>query len=155
MYPTFKAALMAAALGLFAGQAAAKPEPFVYQKPGRGAVSESKMRGVYDLIPNPSHSAAKARLAILTGMQKTKGTAWLLEDEGEGYVLARWDYKGHAIFHRIEYDADGVQIKYAGGLNDYACEMQAGDYCYLTHRNYYKYNQSLVKQLKIALGVRG
>ncbi|AFV00277.1 hypothetical protein [Simiduia agarivorans] len=130
----------------------AAPEEFVYKKPARGAASESKMRGVYDLIENPTGSAAKARLAILTGMLETKGAAWVLEQEGDGYVLARWDYKGHSIFHRIEYTADAVQIKYAGGLDAYECEMLVGDYCYKTHSNYYKYNQSLVKQITRALG---
>ncbi|WP_199774433.1 MULTISPECIES: hypothetical protein [unclassified Pseudoalteromonas] len=147
--------LAAMALGLSAAllstTLSAAPEPFEYQKQGRGMASESKMRGVYDLIPNPSGDAAKARLAILQGMQKTKGVAWLLEQEGDGYILARWDYKGHTIFHRIEYNGEAVQIKYAGGLNDYQCEKLVGDYCYKTHRNYYKYNRSLVKQLKIAL----
>jgi hypothetical protein len=132
--------------------AMAAPEPFVYKRPAKGAVSESKMRDVYDLIPNNTGSAAKARLAILTGMLNTKGTPWLLLEEGEGYLLARWDYKGHTIFHRIEYTANAVQIKYAGGLKDYQCEMLEGAYCYKTHSNYYKYNVSLVKQIKKALG---
>lgn len=133
------------------GHAIAAPEPFVYKRPAKGAASKSKMQDVYDLIPNPSGSAAKARLAILTGMLNTKGTSWLLLGEGDGYVLARWDYKGHTIFHRIEYTADAVQIKYAGGLNDYSCQMLEGDYCYKTHKNYYKYNVSLVKQIRKAL----
>lgn len=129
----------------------AAPEPFVYKRPAHGAVSESKMRDVYDLLPNPSGNSAKARLAILTAMLNTKGTPWLFIAEGEGYILARWDYKGHTIFQRIEYSNQAVQIKYAGGLNDYQCEMLAGDYCYKTHRNYYKYNVSLVKQIRLAL----
>jgi hypothetical protein len=131
--------------------AMAAPEAFVYKKPRLGAVSESKMRNVYDLIENRSGSAAKARLAILTAMLNTKGTPWLLLEEGEGYLLARWDYKGHTIFHRIEYNANAIQIKYAGGLNEYECEMLEGDYCYKTHSNYYKYNVSLVTQIKKAL----
>ena len=134
-----------------AGSATAAPEPFVYNKPAKGAVSKSKMRAVYDLIPNQTGSAEKARLAILTGMLNTKGTPWLLLAEGDGYLLARWDYKGHTIFHRIEYTADAVQIKYAGGLNDYSCQMLEGDYCYKTHKNYYKYNVSLVKQIRKSL----
>lgn len=130
----------------------AAPEPFVYQKPAKGAVSEAQMRGIYDLIDNPTGSAAKARLAILTGMLATKGAAWVLEEEGEGYVLARWDYKGHTIFHRIEYTDAAIQIKYAGGLDAYQCEMRVGDYCYKTHRNYYKYPVSLVTSIKSAIG---
>ena len=132
--------------------ASAAPELFQYNRPAKGAVSESKMRNVYDLIPNPSGDKAKARLAILTAMLNTKGSPWLLVEEGEGYLLARWDYKGHTIFHRIEYNDRAVQIKYAGGLNDYQCEMLEGDYCYKTHKNYYKYNVSLVKQIRLALG---
>lgn len=135
----------------FAFNVAATPEPFIYKNPDKLAVSESKMRNVYDLIPNPSGSAAKARLAIITAMLNTKGSPWLLVEEGDNYVLARWDYKGHTIFHRIEYSATGVQIKYAGGLNDYQCEILVGEYCYKTHKNYYKYNVSLVKQIKKAL----
>ncbi len=151
MHHKLKMAVSAAALALHLNPVSAAPEPFIYEKPGRGAVAEYRMRAIYDLIPNPTQSAAKARLAILTGMQKTKGTPWMLESEGDGYILARWDYKGHAIYHRIEYNEKSVQIKYAGGLNDYTCKMRAGDYCYKTHTNYYKYNISLVEQLKQAL----
>lgn len=143
-------AVVAAAL-LHCGTALAQPSEFEYQKVS-GGVSEKKMRAVYDLIPNPTGDVKKARLAIFKAMQNTKGTAWLLENEGDGYVLARWDYKGHAIIHRIEYTADAVQIKYAGGVNEYQCKILKGDYCYKTHRNYYKYNRSLVKELKRALG---
>lgn len=139
-----------ALLALNSAFSVAAPEEFVYKKPSLDAASESSMRRVYDLINNPTGSAEQARLAILSGMLKTKGAAWVLEQEGEGYVLARWDYKGHTIFHRIEYTDKAVQIKYAGGLDDYQCERLVGDYCYKTHRNYYKYNQSLVKQIRIA-----
>ena len=137
---------------LLAGSTAyAAPEPFVYKKPARGAESESTMRSIYDLILNPSKSLSHARLAILTAMLETRGAVWVLEEEGPGYVLARWDYKGHSIFHRIEYNEDWVQIKYAGGLDAYECEMRSGDYCYKTHGNYYKYNLSLVNALRDAL----
>lgn len=133
--------------------ATAAPERFVYEKPGPGAASESKMRSVYERIENTKGTKAHARLAILRAMLATKGTAWLLEDEGDDFILGRWDYKGHTIFHRIEFDEKYVQIKYAGGLDAYQCEMQVGDYCYKTHRNYYKYNQSLVKQLRRELSL--
>ncbi len=142
--------IVASALFLSA-QSHAEPTVFEYQKVS-GGVSAKKMKAIYDLIPNPTGNSKKARLAILKGMQQTKGVAWLVEGEGDGYVLARWDYKGHAIIHRIEYNDDAVQIKFAGGVNDYQCAIQKGDFCYKTHRNYYKYNRSLVKELKRALG---
>lgn len=145
---------IASLLALLSLHASATPEPFVYKRVDRDAVSESKMRAIYDLIKNPTGSAEKARLAILTGMLNTKGAPWVLEQEGPGFILARWDYKGHAIFHRIEYNNEAVQIKYAGGLNAYECEIRVDDYCYKTHRNYYKYNLSLVEQIKRALDQR-
>lgn len=145
-----------AMLSVAAFDITAAPESFVYQKLGKGMASESKMRDVYDLIPNLSGNAAKARLSILIGMLNTKGAAWVMEEEGEGYILARWDYKGHTIFHRIEYNDEAVQIKYAGGLNDYRCEkLIDNSYCYKTHGNYYKYNVSLVRQIKAALKING
>ncbi|TQF70311.1 hypothetical protein [Pseudoalteromonas luteoviolacea] len=143
-------ALLSVAVLSYSTISSAAPTPFEYKDLRKGA-SEKKMRSIYSLIKHSSDNPQEVRLAILNAMSQTKGTPWLLEGEGDGYILARWDYKGHAIIHRIEYDEKAVQIKYDGGVNDYKCELLVDNYCYKTHRNYYKYNISLVKQLRKAL----
>ncbi|BFM10521.1 hypothetical protein R50072_06740 [Simiduia litorea] len=132
-------------------QTQAEPSEFIYQDQGRGSAKEKTMRRLYDIIPNSSGSAAKARLVILRTMQSIRGPACLLEEEGEGFITCRWDYKGHAIFHRIEYNDQAIQIKYGGGINAYECENLVDGFCYKIHRNYFKYGANFRKDLSRTL----
>ncbi|MBQ4835172.1 hypothetical protein [Pseudoalteromonas luteoviolacea] len=140
-------ALLGGAVLSYSSISSAAPTPFEYKHHPK-AVSEKRMRAVYSLIQHSSDNQHKVRWAILNAMSQTRGPAWLLEGEGDGYILARWDYKGHAIIHRIEYNDKAVQIKYDGGVHDYKCKLLVDGYCYNTHRRYYKYNISLVEQLR-------
>ena len=132
-------------------QTLAEPSEFIYQDQGRGSAKEKTMRKLYDIIPITSNSAAQTRLIILRTMQNIKGPQCLLEDEGKGFITCRWDYKGHMVYHRVEYNEDAVQIKYAGGINAYECRKLVDGFCYKIHRNYFKYGANFRNDLSRAL----
>lgn len=139
----FTIMLVALCAGLTSTQVTAKPVPFEFKPDIKNSASERYLRVVYEIVPNPSGQAAKARLAILKAMVQMRRVSWQIEEEGEGYIIGRYDYRGHTIFNRVEYDDQNIQIKYAGGLKAFSCELLIDDFCYKTHRHYYSYSKDL------------
>ena len=120
------------------------PGPLVIDKSKKGRVSDSKIRSVHQEIATGTTDLRKIRLAIVNGMLETKGRVWTYEGEGDGYILARFDYRGHTIDSRIEYNQTLVQLKFHGGSEDYECEnLQEDGVCYKNHKGYYNYTPNL------------
>ncbi len=92
-------------------------------------------------------STKHTRLAIIDGMLNTKGIAWVFEGEGEGYILARFDYRGDTNVIRIEFDEKLVQLKYHDALGDYICKNNIDGICYRNGRGYYNYIKNLRKSI--------
>ena len=113
--------------------------------------SDRYIRAVHQEIETNNIGLEKTRYAILEGMLNTKGFAWVYDGEGEGYILARFDYRGDTNVMRIEYDKSLVQLKYHDALGDYQCEKLIDDICYKNGRGYYNYiknlRASIAKQL--------
>jgi hypothetical protein len=130
-------------LGWAAG-ALGDPGPLVIDKSGRGRVSNGDIKGVHQEISTGTTELRKIRLAIVNGMIQTKGRAWTYEGEGDGYILARFDYRGHTIVTRIEYNETLVQLKFHGGSEAYECEnLQENGVCYKNHKGYFNYTKNL------------
>ncbi|MEZ9198021.1 hypothetical protein [Shewanella sp. 10N.286.54.B9] len=110
------------------------------------------IRAVHKEIETGSNDINKIRYAILEGMLVTKGFAWVYQGEGDGYILARFDYRGDTNVMRIEYDQSLVQLKYHAALGDYICKNLVDDICYKNSRGYYNYvknlRNSISKQLQ-------
>jgi hypothetical protein len=108
-------------------------------------------------IPTNTSDVQKIRFAIIEGMLQTKGRAWTFEGEGDGYILARFDYRGHTIVMRIEYNQELIQLKYHAGSEAYECRTMVGDgICYKNHKNYYSYTgnmrNSVQRQMQLLSG---
>jgi hypothetical protein len=135
--------LLVVLLGWAAGTLA-DPGPLVIDKSGRGRVSNGEIEAVHQEIAAGTTDLRKIRLAIVNGMLQTKGRAWTYEGEGDGYILARFDYRGHTIVARIEYNQELVQLKFHGGSKAYECKnLQDNGVCYKNHKGYFNYTKNL------------
>lgn len=151
-----KKILMFVLLGWAAG-AFADPAPLVVDTSKRGRPSVDTIAAVHLEIPTGTTDLNKIRLGIVDGMMQTKGRVWTYEGEGDGFILARFDYRGHIIIMRIEYNQDLVQLKYHGASKGLECEnLQPNGVCYKNHRNYYNYTKnlrfSIIRQLRLVSG---
>jgi hypothetical protein len=128
----------------WAAEALADPEPLVLPKSGRGRASNGDIEAVHQEIATGTTDLKTIQLAIVRGMLETKGRAWTYEGEGDGFILARFDYRGHTIVTRIEYDQALVQVKFHGGSEAYQCEnLQENGVCYKNHRGFFNYTKNL------------
>lgn len=126
------------------GGALGDPAPLVIDKSGRGRVSNGDIEGVHQEIVTATTDLRRIQLAIVNGMIQTKGRAWTYEGEGDGYILARFDYRGHTIVTRIEYNQTLVQLKFHGGSEAYECvNLQENGVCYKNHKGYFNYTKNL------------
>ncbi|GIU29236.1 hypothetical protein [Shewanella sp. MBTL60-007] len=105
--------------------------------------SDRYIRAVHKEIETGTNDLDKIRYGILEGMLTTKGFAWVYQGEGDGYILARFDYRGDTNVMRIEYDQSLVQLKYHDALGDYVCKKLVDDICYKNSRGYYNYIKNL------------
>lgn len=139
------------------GVAMAEPAPFVFDKDVRNKKNASSVKKVHLEIPTNTTDLTRIRYAIIEGMLQTKGRAWTYEGDGDGYILARFDYRGHTIVMRIEYNQELIQLKYHAGSEAYECRTLVGDgICYQNHKNYYGYTgnmrNSVQRQMQLLSG---
>lgn len=124
--------------------AMAEPGPLVVDKKVRKMAKARHIESVHLEIPTNTTDLAAIRYAIVQGMMVTKGRIWTYEGEGDGYIIARFDYRSHTIAVRIEYNEEWIQLKFHGGSDAYECEILVDDgICYRNHDNYYKYTKNL------------
>lgn len=112
--------------------------------------SDSKILSVHEPINNPG-SVAHARATILNAMLHNKGVAWLMEEEGDGYIRGRFDYRGNMILVDVEYSDKYIQLKYVDGFKEFECENNVSGICYENHRHYYNYTKRLRDGIKLGL----
>ena len=120
------------------------PGPLVIDKSKRGRTSDGNIEAVHQEIATGTTDLRKIQLAIVNGMLETKGRTWTYDGEGDGYILARFDYRGHTIVSRIEYNQAYVQLKFHAGSEAYECEnLQEDGVCYKNHKGYFNYTKNL------------
>ncbi len=139
------------------GVALAEPAPLVIDKKVRNRSGPGAIKDVHLEIPTNTADLVKIRYAIIQGMLQTKGRAWTFEGEGDGFILARFDYRGHTIAMRIEYNQELIQLKYYAGSEAYECKTLVADgICYKNHKNYFSYTgnmrSSIVRQARLLSG---
>jgi hypothetical protein len=107
------------------------------------SASEAAIRGAHQEILTPNSTLAKNRTTIFLGLKQENNLRWLVEAEGEGYVVARGNLKGHIMVLKIEYNSEMIQIKYLDGDDSFECENLLGDICYENHRRYFGFVKRL------------
>ncbi|KIO37570.1 hypothetical protein DB48_04105 [Shewanella sp. cp20] len=131
----------------------AQPSTLTIKQNTQPKSSDRYISAVHKEIETNNIGLEKTRYAILMGMLNTKGFAWVYDGEGEGYILARFDYRGDTNVMRIEYDESLVQLKYQDALGDYQCANLIEGICYKNGRGYYNYiknlRASIARQLKM------
>ena len=130
----------------------AEPAPLVIDQKVKRMANKKHIRAVHQEMVTSTSDIDAIRLAIIEGMLATKGRSWVFEGEGEGYILARFDYRGHIIVMRIEYNSELVQLKYHGGSEAYFCKALIDDgICYSNHKNYYAYTSNMRSSVEAQL----
>ena len=130
------------------GVAYAGPSELIIDSSIKPSSSHRYIRAVHKEIEIYTNDLKKLRYAIVDGMLTTKGYAWVYEGEGDGYILARFDYRGNTNVVRIEYDESMVQLKYHSALGQYVCQKLVADICYKNEKGYYKYVKNLRKSIE-------
>jgi len=121
-----------------------EPGPLVIDKSSKGRTSDGNIAAVHQEMTTGTTDLRKIQLAIVNGMLETRGRVWTYEGEGDGYILARFDYRGHAIVMRVEYNQELVQLKFHGGSESYECKnLQENGVCYKNHKGYFNYTKNL------------
>ncbi|MCL1142811.1 hypothetical protein [Shewanella gaetbuli] len=137
----------ATALCLVSAPLLAEPVPLVINDNIKPKSYDRYIKAVHRELDTNGIGLAKTRYAIVQGMLNTKGFAWVFDGEGEGYILARFDYRGDTNVMRIEYNDKYVQLKYHEALGDYQCENIIEDICYKNGRGYYNYVKNLTASI--------
>ncbi|MGL5146287.1 MAG: hypothetical protein ACRC7Q_02150 [Plesiomonas shigelloides] len=137
-----KSALTALFL-LSTATAQAAPGPLHIDQSIKDKSSDKYIRAVHQEISAEGRSLTELRLGILQGMIHTKGFAWVYDGEGEGYLLARFDYRGDVVLLKIEYDDKYVQLKHEKSSEDLVCKKPVAGICYQADRSYYNYLKNL------------
>lgn len=129
----------------------AEPSILSVDKSIKPKSSTKKISSVHQEIKVKADNIHSVKYAILEGMLTTHGYKWVFEGEGDGYVLARFDYRGDTNIIRIEYTQQLIQLKYHQAWGDFVCKNLVDDICYKNSRGYYKYfrnlRNSIVKQV--------
>jgi len=95
-------------------------------------------------IINHDLSIDEIRFAILNAALTSNNVKWLLEEDGQGYVILRWDYSMAVIYTKVEYNEKSVQLKYFDAFDDFRCENNVDGICYKNENGkYYTYMQQL------------
>ncbi|MFT4927852.1 MAG: hypothetical protein ACI8WB_003966 [Phenylobacterium sp.] len=144
-----KQLLQALALLIFSSPLLAAPEILTIDSSASPKSSDRYIRRVHKEIPTPNQTVAINRFTILQAMLTTKGYAWTYEGEGDGFLLARFDYRGDTIIMKIEYNDALIQLKYHKAWGDYVCENDIAGVCYENANGYYKYVKNLRRSIEL------
>ena len=129
-------------LCLMMSQSFAAPEVFEIDNNVRPKAKARYLRNAHADISIYANSILEIKNNIVKGMLDTPGRAWSFAGEGEGYILARLDYKG-VIVMRIEYNLERVQLKYEDATKEYKCKTLVDGICYKNKNYFYKYAKNL------------
>ena len=128
----------------------AKPSKLVIYKSEK-KVHNSHIRKAHTLIEHDL-PMPKVRFAILLAAFSNQNIRWLIEEEGEGYMIFRWDNARTTIYNRVEYDEKNIQIKYHDSLHDYKCENNVDGICYFNElKRYYVFTERLKNSITNAI----
>jgi len=101
------------------------------------------IKSAHGVIKHQS-SREEVRFAILSASLSRKGVKWLLEEDGENFLILRWDHREEVIYTKVEFDEQYIQLKYVDAYDDYHCENNIEGICYKNEsRKYYNYMKEL------------
>ena len=73
----------------------------------KSKVKDKYIRAAHELIKHDL-SVDEARFTILNAALNNKGVKWILEQDGDTYLVLRWDYGKEVIFSKVEYDSQFI-----------------------------------------------
>lgn len=101
------------------------------------------IKSAHEVITHQS-SQAELRFAILSAGLTSKSVKWLMEEDGDNFIILRWDNGGSVIYTKVEFDEKYIQLKYVDSYDGYQCKNNIDGICYKNQsRKYYKHMQEL------------
>ncbi len=132
---------------LFCTECFSEPSPLSIDNKIKRRVSDKYLIAAHEAI---SHHLSKedVRLAVLQATFNNKKIRWLLEEDGNDYLIVRWDYGRDVILTKIEYNEKYVQMKYIDGGIGFDCVKNIEGICYWNeNKDYYSYMKRLKQNL--------
>lgn len=127
----------------FSFQVQSAPSVLKVDQSQSGKVGDKYIRAAHDLIKHDL-TLDEARFIILNAALKSKGVKWVLEEDGEGYMVLRWDYGKAVIYSKVEYDEQYIQLKYFDAYGGFRCTNNIDGICYRNqNKDYYGYMKKL------------
>lgn len=132
--------------------------PFTYAEPAPLKL-ETKFRDASKKYLRKAHEPIKhtlsqdeLRFVLLEASITNSKIKWVLEHEGDGYMVFRWDYDGFGkkpsyILTRVEFNNNLLQMKYAGAVGEYGCQRLDDGICYRNKKDYYAFMGRLKKSI--------
>lgn len=125
--------------GWGAGLGAAPSDTLTLPETHTPKSSEQRVRSVHEPIAHRSETYQNTRTLILKSLLAyPDGPPWLLEGEGDGYIVARWRHRDSLHVHRIEYSEALVQIKHQVSWGRHRCKRASAGICVYGDREYYE-----------------
>ncbi|PKG81044.1 hypothetical protein CXF85_19990 [Colwellia sp. 75C3] len=101
------------------------------------------IKSAHDVIKHKS-SQEEVRFAILSAALTSKSVKWILEDDGDNFLVLRWDHSEAVIYTKVEFDEQYIQLKYLDAYDDYQCKNNVDGICYKNEsRKYYGHMKDL------------
>jgi len=121
-------------------------EPFMLKEDsGTSGYIINAHQAIQHTLPSTNH----IRAALLDATYNNKKLRWTFEEEGEDFLIVRWDYAKETIIVRIEYNNELIQIKYLDASEEYECEQAFQGICYQNNDdNYFEYVARLRKSIE-------
>ena len=142
-----KFSLVLAFLLGFSFQAQSAPSTLKIDQNQKNMVSDRYLRDAHGLVKHDL-SLDEVRFVILNAALNNKGVKWILEEDGESYMVLRWDYGETVIYSRVEYDGQHIQLKYFDAHGDFKCFNNIDGICYRNqNKDFYEY----MKQLRTSI----
>ncbi|PKI14833.1 hypothetical protein [Colwellia sp. 12G3] len=105
------------------------------------------IKSAHEVIKHQS-SQEEVRFSILSAALTSKSIKWILEDDGDNFLVLRWDYSEAVIYTKVEFDEQYIQLKYLDAYDDYRCQNNVDGICYKNETSKY---YSHMKDLRSAI----
>lgn len=108
-----------------------------HSAPSELKIDQSQKKKTQDKYIRAAHTQIKhdlshdeVRFTILNAALNNKGVKWVLEEDGEDYMILRWDYGETVIYSKVEFDKQYIQLKYYDSHEDFKCTNNVDGICY-------------------------
>ena len=143
MFKLVKVILISTSLPGFSLEVQSAPSLLKIDQNQKFKTRDKYIKAAHELIEHDL-SLDEVRFTILNAALNNKNVKWILEQDGDTYLILRWDYGEEVIYSKVEYDNQFIQLKYFDASKDFTCLKNIEGICYLNkNSDYYGYMKKL------------